>query len=156
MYHTNPLKQRVNECSWSVRSSCSTSWLKDKHESGSLTSQHSSKYIWKIRSQNSLRLSKNKYLLLLFFQKVYFEMHSTLYDKQFVSTVRSCAWDCVPQNDFSNCSRDLYSSRGCIEKLCCNDNDLCNNSETNNVTNCPRLMGLFIFLTTIITVHVIK
>ena len=98
---------------------------------------------------NAFNEKKNYYYNIVFiFQKVYFEMHSTFYDKQFYSTVRGCAWDCVPQNDFRNCSRDLYSSRGCIEKLCCNDNDLCNSSQTNHVTNCS---GLFLFLTTIIT-----
>ncbi|XP_063420569.1 uncharacterized protein LOC134705781 [Mytilus trossulus] len=82
-------------------------------------------------------------------QKVYFEMHSTFENKQLYSTVRGCAWDCSPKNDFRNCSRDLYSSRGCIEKMCCNDNDLCNGSNIIHMTGISRILGMLIFTTII-------
>ena len=83
-------------------------------------------------------------------------MHSTYDNKRFHSTVRGCAWNCVQQNDFANCSRELYSSRGCIEKLCCNDNDLCNNSNTNHVTKFPRMFGAILILSTILYDNVIN
>ncbi|XP_059177472.1 uncharacterized protein LOC131956878, partial [Physella acuta] len=63
-------------------------------------------------------------------QKVVFEMLSEPNTK-YTSTVRSCADECIPQDDFlnNNCTDDIYTSRGCVQRVCCDDNDLCNTAE---------------------------
>ncbi|KAJ8306640.1 hypothetical protein KUTeg_017185, partial [Tegillarca granosa] len=85
-------------------------------------------------------------------QKVYFEMYSTTDHVKYFSTVRGCAWDCEYQNDFDNCTADLYSSRGCIRKLCCADADLCNSSSP--VTK--KKLHLWLNLTCILTIYLSK
>ncbi|XP_061185676.1 uncharacterized protein LOC133193760 isoform X2 [Saccostrea echinata] len=59
-------------------------------------------------------------------QKVYYSMYSTMDNRIYDSTVRGCAWNCLPKNDFKNCSSELHGSRGCVTKNCCRDSDLCN------------------------------
>ncbi|XP_062583658.1 uncharacterized protein LOC134245387 isoform X1 [Saccostrea cucullata] len=59
-------------------------------------------------------------------QKVYYSMYSTMDNRIYDSTVRGCAWNCLPKNDFENCSSELHGSRGCVTKNCCRDSDLCN------------------------------
>ncbi|XP_021363861.1 uncharacterized protein LOC110457086 [Mizuhopecten yessoensis] len=78
-------------------------------------------------------------------QKIFFEMYSTTDNRKYKSTVRGCAWDCLNKNDFINCTRDMFSSRGCIEKSCCTDKDLCNAavSLTENVNT--RISFIVIF-----------
>ncbi|XP_048754631.1 uncharacterized protein LOC125665791 isoform X1 [Ostrea edulis] len=61
-----------------------------------------------------------------FCQKVFYSMYSTMDNKIYYSTVRGCAWNCLPKNDFKNCSSELHGSRGCVTRNCCRDNDLCN------------------------------
>ena len=59
-------------------------------------------------------------------QKVYFEMQSDTDSVKYTSTVRSCAEDCVTQDDFLDCDVITYSTRGCVRRDCCRDDDLCN------------------------------
>lgn len=61
-----------------------------------------------------------------FCQKVYYEMTSLFEQKTYMSTVRSCAIECTPQNDFANCSMERLTTRGCSRRVCCRDKDLCN------------------------------
>lgn len=72
-----------------------------------------------------LLTSPLKWLFFLF-QKVFYSMYSTMDNKIYYSTVRGCAWNCLPKNDFKNCSSELHGSRGCVTRNCCRDNDLCN------------------------------
>ncbi|CAG5131051.1 unnamed protein product [Candidula unifasciata] len=62
-------------------------------------------------------------------QKVFFEMESDIDDNKYRSTVRSCADECIPHNDFINCSSELRTTRGCVKRACCNDDDLCNSGD---------------------------
>ncbi|KAK6165872.1 hypothetical protein SNE40_022696 [Patella caerulea] len=59
-------------------------------------------------------------------QKVHFEMYSTTDKVEYKSLVRSCAEECTVHNDFVNCTDDLFTTRGCIKRSCCNNEDLCN------------------------------
>nr|KAG5688101.1 hypothetical protein BaRGS_031294 [Batillaria attramentaria] len=52
------------------------------------------------------------------------DVDTTLY----MSTVRSCAEDCANQDDFDNCTDHQYTTRGCLTRMCCNDEDLCNSA----------------------------
>lgn len=66
-------------------------------------------------------------------QKVYYEMFYEMKAAPSLlcqSTVRGCSTDCVPKNDFINCSHDLRTTRGCVRKDCCADADLCNAGST--------------------------
>ncbi|ESO99854.1 hypothetical protein LOTGIDRAFT_173458 [Lottia gigantea] len=81
--------------------------------------------------QNNYKASQKTCLEGQICQKVYFEMYSTEDDVKYKSLVRSCAEDCSSSNDFYNCSNDLYTTRGCIKRSCCDDEDLCNNSHKN-------------------------
>ena len=63
------------------------------------------------------------------FQKVFYEMfyeEEGLPSKLCKSTVRGCSTDCSPKDDFTNCTHDLRTTRGCVKKDCCADADLCN------------------------------
>ncbi|KAH9513388.1 hypothetical protein Btru_034813 [Bulinus truncatus] len=60
--------------------------------------------------------------------KVVFEMYSEDDKKKYQSTVRSCADQCIPQDDFANCTDTLYHTRGCVHRVCCDDNDMCNSA----------------------------
>lgn len=63
------------------------------------------------------------------------------------STVRGCAWNCLPKDDFQNCSSELHGSRGCVTRNCCRDNDLCNQgSRTNSVLTSSHLSCLFLLV----------
>ncbi|KAK3589035.1 hypothetical protein CHS0354_007983 [Potamilus streckersoni] len=59
-------------------------------------------------------------------QKVHFEMYSPTDKRKYFSTVRGCASNCESKNDFENCTLELFNSRGCVEKHCCENIDLCN------------------------------
>ncbi|KAL5007644.1 hypothetical protein ScPMuIL_016450 [Solemya velum] len=83
-------------------------------------------------------------------QKVYFEMFSTTDNRKYVSTVRGCAADCQSKNDHENCSRELYTTRGCIKRTCCSDQDLCNSSH--RVASHRTLNGISIVLLCVFTV----
>ncbi|CAL1538354.1 unnamed protein product [Lymnaea stagnalis] len=61
-------------------------------------------------------------------QKVVFEMMSETEKVTYKSTVRSCADECIPQNDFNNCTIEQYTSRGCVRRVCCDDSDMCNSA----------------------------
>ncbi|KAH3706146.1 hypothetical protein DPMN_065526 [Dreissena polymorpha] len=63
-------------------------------------------------------------------QKVYFEMIEETDKGTFVhsSIVRGCASRCMSRDDFENCTHQLHTSRGCVRKDCCSDNDLCNSA----------------------------
>lgn len=81
------------------------------------------------------------------FQKVYYSMYSTMDNMVYESTVRGCAWDCLPKDDFQNCSSELHGSRGCVTRNCCRDNDLCNQgSRTNSVLTSSHLSCLFLLV----------
>lgn len=81
------------------------------------------------------------------FQKVYYSMYSTMDNMVYESTVRGCAWDCLPKDDFQNCSSELHGSRGCVTRNCCRDNDLCNQgSRTNSVLMSSHLSCLFLLV----------
>lgn len=67
-------------------------------------------------------------------QKVYFEMQSDIDDARYKSTVRSCAEQCEPRDDYQNCTRDLYITRGCVHRVCCQDDDLCNSAPSGTFT----------------------
>lgn len=95
--------------------------------------------------------SKFKFCLSFFFsisfQKVYYSMYSTMDNMVYESTVRGCAWDCLPKDDFQNCSSELHGSRGCVTRNCCRDNDLCNQgSRTNSVLTSSHLSCLFLLV----------
>lgn len=80
-------------------------------------------------------------------QKVYYSMYSTMDNMVYESTVRGCAWDCLPKDDFQNCSSELHGSRGCVTRNCCRDNDLCNQgSRTNSVLTSSHLSCLFLLV----------
>ena len=55
-------------------------------------------------------------------------MQSDIDDARYKSTVRSCAEQCEPRDDYQNCTRDLYITRGCVRRMCCHNNDLCNSA----------------------------
>lgn len=81
------------------------------------------------------------------FQKVYYSMYSTMDNMVYESTVRGCAWNCLPKDDFQNCSSELHGSRGCVTRNCCRDNDLCNQgSRTNSVLTSSHLSCLFLLV----------
>lgn len=61
-----------------------------------------------------------------FCQKVMFRMQSDIGTTKYSSTVRSCSEDCLDQDDFENCTDWLYTTRGCLKRMCCDDEDLCN------------------------------
>ena len=69
-------------------------------------------------------------------------MDNRIYD----STVRGCAWNCLPKNDFQNCSTELHGSRGCVVRNCCRDNDLCNEgSRTNVLVTSLHFLYMYVF-----------
>lgn len=71
--------------------------------------------------------SKSCMIPLFVLQKVTFEMHSDVGSATYSSVVRSCAENCMDQDDFrQNCSHWLLTTRGCVKRTCCNDEDLCN------------------------------
>nr|XP_022309365.1 uncharacterized protein LOC111115075 isoform X2 [Crassostrea virginica] len=79
-------------------------------------------------------------------QKVYYSMYSTMDNRIYDSTVRGCAWNCLPKNDFQNCSTELHGSRGCVVRNCCRDNDLCNEgSRTNVLATSLHFLYMFVF-----------
>lgn len=81
------------------------------------------------------------------FQKVFYSMYSTMDNMVYESTVRGCAWNCLPKDDFQNCSSELHGSRGCVTRNCCRDNDLCNQgSRTNSVLTSSHLSCLFLLV----------
>ncbi|XP_033762521.1 uncharacterized protein LOC117344032 [Pecten maximus] len=84
-------------------------------------------------------------------QKIFFEMFSTTDNRKYKSTVRGCAWDCLDKNDFTNCTRDMFSSRGCIEKSCCADKDLCNRASS--LTERTRISMFVVFSIFVIFVN---
>ena len=57
-------------------------------------------------------------------------MQSDIGDARYKSTVRSCAEQCEPQDDYKNCTKDLYITRGCVRRMCCQDEDLCNTAHS--------------------------
>lgn len=61
-------------------------------------------------------------------QKVYFQMYSKIEGRGYESTVRGCSSNCKLRDDFTNCSTLLKESRGCIQRSCCSDSDLCNSA----------------------------
>ncbi|XP_060601396.1 uncharacterized protein LOC132754732 isoform X1 [Ruditapes philippinarum] len=92
-------------------------------------------------------------------QKVYFEMEEENDEGEFIalhtSTVRGCSHNCIERNDFVNCTKQLKTSRGCVRKNCCDDDDLCNsaNKTSHNLIYymilllCLFRIRSFIFLT---------
>ncbi|KAK7010484.1 hypothetical protein BgiMline_002092 [Biomphalaria glabrata] len=61
-------------------------------------------------------------------QKVVFEMYDDKDRYTYRSTVRSCADQCLPQDDFDNCTDVLHQTRGCVQRVCCDDDDMCNSA----------------------------
>ncbi|XP_070212270.1 uncharacterized protein [Littorina saxatilis] len=62
-------------------------------------------------------------------QKVFFQMQSDVTTTLYSSVVRSCAEQCVEQDDFFNCTDWQFTTRGCVRRNCCGDEDLCNASQ---------------------------
>ncbi|XP_041365077.1 uncharacterized protein LOC121380360 [Gigantopelta aegis] len=82
-------------------------------------------------------------------QKVYFEMYSNFDMKKYTSTVRSCAEECIPQDDFQNCTQDIFLTRGCRKKTCCANKDLCNSS---SIVQQPFvLITVFLYTSVLVT-----
>ncbi|XP_025095610.1 uncharacterized protein LOC112564765 isoform X2 [Pomacea canaliculata] len=77
--------------------------------------------------EDNYKAAKRQCLEGQFCQKVTFEMHSDVGSATYSSVVRSCAENCMDQDDFrQNCSNWLLTTRGCVKRTCCNDEDLCN------------------------------
>ncbi|GFR89377.1 hypothetical protein ElyMa_002541300 [Elysia marginata] len=67
-------------------------------------------------------------------------MQSDIDDARYKSTVRSCAEQCEPRDDYQNCTRDLYITRGCVRRVCCQDDDLCNSAGRSTLTGWAVLL----------------
>ncbi|XP_052805440.1 uncharacterized protein LOC128234880 isoform X1 [Mya arenaria] len=79
-------------------------------------------------------------------QKVYFEMLEETERGNFIhtSTVRGCSSGCKSRNDFSNCTHQQRTSRGCVRKDCCSDTDLCNSANTLQIgLSLPMIIMIF-------------
>ena len=66
-------------------------------------------------------------MCISFLQKVYYKVFSESDNRVYESTVRSCSLgQCVPRDDFRNCTQDKLVFPGCVRKDCCQNTNLCN------------------------------
>lgn len=83
-------------------------------------------------------------------QKVFFEMVSDVSTTKYSSLVRSCAEQCVDQDDFLNCTKWMHTSRGCIRRSCCHDQDMCNSAYGSKYTGATVLFWGSIFTASVV------